>query len=305
VRGALMGLIPSILKKVFNKELYFYTGCSSLGFLENTIWSENLEYSNKKSLRSLISNNLERFFLLNLIFKEATAIFAENSRMKSILIKLGVDQEKIVILPYYVESYFFKKGKDQFQEYNKEKDTFLIGYTGRFQDYDKLDPVFDALYELKLDGYKFLFNLIGDGPNRKKYEEKVSTLGLDNNVKFLGLKNHFDVASLIQKYHCLILPMVEKLMPSTIPIKMLEAIMMGKIVITNKSGNISSLFLGYQKLIVKKLRSNTLKGLIIEIINNYPHYSILANKIREKQLKNRNPEVFKDIIIKTLKKNQI
>lgn len=160
-------------------------------------------------------------------------------------------------------------------DYNKNKDFFSIGYTGRFNLYDLLKPVIDAIYLLKKE-YRIRLYLIGDGINKKKMEEYIRIKGLKENVFFLGSKPHKMVSDLINGYHCLVLPMLNNICPSAVAIKILEGVMKGKIIITTNSGNNVSLFLGNNDLILLEATKEHIAEKIKLVIENYEKYRKLS-----------------------------
>lgn len=144
---------------------------------------------------------------------------------------------------------------------------------------------------MKERNYKILLYLIGDGPNRRFIENLVIKKGLTQNVKFLGSKSHKEVANLIEDYHCLLLPKYNNLLISTMPIKILEGVMKGKIIITTNSGNIISLFLGNNGLILKNaIKENTMHKIKL-VIENYQKYNKISNDISMFQEENHSNSV--------------
>lgn len=85
---------------------------------------------------------------------------------------------------------------------------FVIGHVGRFsyqKNHDFLINVFNEIYKIFP---KTELLLIGDAVNDKSYlnkaKQKVKELGLEENVKFLGMRN--DVPKLMQAMDCFVLP---------------------------------------------------------------------------------------------------
>ena len=136
--------------------------------------------------------------------------------------------------------------------------------------------------------YKILLYLIGDGPNRRFIENLVIKKSLTQNVLFLGSKSHKEVANLIEDYHCLLLPMYNNLFISTIPIKILEGVMKGKIIITTDSGNVISLFLGNTDLILKYTAIESIIQKIKLIIENYEKYRKIAENLSKSHFVKRS-----------------
>lgn len=68
-------------------------------------------------------------------------------------------------------------------EYDPEKRSNEILFIGRLTDKSHLETLLYALENLDKD---IVLNVIGDGPNAKKYKELSKLLGLANRVRFLG-----------------------------------------------------------------------------------------------------------------------
>ncbi len=294
--GSKLAIVPIILKKFCKNKIILRLGCTPLMFVERQAFSQNLDFYTKKSLIKklfyFIEPQIEKFAL-----RYADQLTVENLLSKTIILHFGAKEDKIKIIPYYVQDYFLS-GKNP--EFNNETDYFKIGYTGRFKKYDLLEPVINSISQLKDYGYKVKLYLIGDGPNRYNIENLVKTKNLTKNVIFKGSKSHREVSNLIDNYHCLALLMLNKLCPSTIAIKILEGVMKGKAIITSKSGNNPSLFLKYTDLILTNPSSENIIQKIKLIIENYNKYKEIAEKLgnyhKEIRSKKKNEERLKQIL---------
>ncbi|MHA1394792.1 MAG: glycosyltransferase [Promethearchaeota archaeon] len=284
-RGLKLSLIPIIFKPIFKNRIIVFLGCTPIRFLERKFFSKN------KTTKNILSSDtiLNKIFytiepiLEHFAIKNADKFIVENVKAKKILIINGADSQKIEIIPYYVQDYFIKAKN---LEYDKNKDYFEIGYTGNFQKYDLLIPILEALQLLK-EKYKIRLNLIGDGPQRKLIKSRVKKMRLEECVLFHGSKTHEEVAILIEKFHCILAPMVRFICPSTIAIKILESIMKGKIIITTRSGNNPSLFLGTEELLLDNPSASEIAEKLNLIIERYEYYKQLAIKLRNFHVKFR------------------
>lgn len=80
----------------------------------------------------------------------------------------------------------------------------VIGHVGRFnpqKNHEFLIDIFNEIYKKDKDT---VLLLIGDGYLKKKIEEKVNKLGLDENVKFLGVRE--DITELMQAMDLFLFP---------------------------------------------------------------------------------------------------
>lgn len=84
------------------------------------------------------------------------------------------------------------------------KDSFILGHIGRFAYPKNQSYLVDVFNELcKLHSNSILF-LIGDGEDRKRICEKVIHLGLEQRVRFLGIRS--DISNLLQAMDFFVLP---------------------------------------------------------------------------------------------------
>lgn len=84
------------------------------------------------------------------------------------------------------------------------QNNFVIGHIGRFdpqKNHVFLIEIFNEFFKLEPDAKLML---IGDGKGRKKIEEKVKSLGLEDKVVFTGVRS--DVADLLQAIDVFVFP---------------------------------------------------------------------------------------------------
>lgn len=67
-----------------------------------------------------------------------------------------------------------------------ENKTFTCLFVGLVIKYKNIKFSIDALKLIKQKGHNFIFNIVGDGPDKKYFEKYVLKQGLSENVKFLG-----------------------------------------------------------------------------------------------------------------------
>jgi len=295
-RAPKLALFPIILKKLFHNKVVIRMGCTPVVFIERRAFTRNPEFHTSKNLFKRLFYFLEPHLELYAI-RHADGFTIENERAKNMAIFYGAKPEKIKITPYYVQDYFLNRANLTFE---KKKDFFNIGYTGRFSLYDLLSPIIDAIFLLTEEGYKIKLFLLGDGITRKSMELYVKERGLEENVIFLGSKSHREVSDLINQYHCLVLPMLNNICPSAVAIKILEGVIKAKIIITTDSGNNTSLFLGNNDLILKECTSNLLVEKIKMVYENYDKFNDISINISEYHKKNRSKQIYTEKISELL-----
>jgi glycosyltransferase involved in cell wall biosynthesis len=298
IRATRPGFIPVFLKKVRKHTFILNMGCTPFSTIERTAFYKNPSYKPKHKILTKFLLKLE-FQFEKLLVRNADLIYVENEQAKKIVEKYGGNSLKIVITPYYVQDYFLTTKE---LTYNiKDGKPLIVGYTGRFHKYDKLGPLIDATKLLKDKGFPILIKLVGDGPTKTEIQRKVNNLGINDKVDFLGSQPHEMVSKIIDTEHVLILPMVNNICPSTVPIKMLEGIIKGKVILTNKAGNIKSLFNPYTELVLEDFSDpHMIAEKIIKIAQNYKKYYDIAQILKDKHLKTHNKDFFRKQIVKNL-----
>ncbi len=291
-RAPKLALLPILMNKIFNNKVIIRMGCTPVVFIERRAFARNPEFQYSRNLFKRMFYFLEPHLELYAI-RHADNFIIENQRARNMAIFYGANPEKIKITPYYVEDYFLASEDLNFE---KEKEFFRIGYTGRFSLYDLLPPIIDAVYLLKQQGYKIKLFLIGDGITRDNMEKYVMEKGLKENVIFLGSKPHIEVSNLIEQYHCLVLPMLNNICPSAVAIKILEGVIKGKIIITTYSGNNVSLFLENNDLILKECTSHSIMEKLKLVYENYKKYKTIAQNISTYQKNHRSKQIYKERI---------
>lgn len=92
-----------------------------------------------------------------------------------------------------------------------------VGHIGRFSAVKNHTFLVDVLAEMRREGTDAVLVLAGDGELRHEVERKVSSLGLDASVRFLGLRG--DVPDVIQAFDALVFPSLRE----GIPLSLIEA----------------------------------------------------------------------------------
>ncbi|WP_421875629.1 glycosyltransferase [Marinoscillum sp.] len=113
------------------------------------------------------------------MFEVAHKVMAVSTEMKSDLDALGCDPEKISINPYGPNEEFYKVTPN-YQSQN-------IVSLGRFTEKKAPQVIVEAFARILKTFPDARLRMIGEGELKKKCEEQVIDLGLENQVEFLGL----------------------------------------------------------------------------------------------------------------------
>ena len=220
----------------------------------------------KKSIGYKIWNKIDNFIL-----NRADKLVIISSGIKKDIIERGISNEKIIMLPNGVDTDMFLP-RDKNTEIQKKydlEDKKVILFLGKFQPWEQLDKlveVFDQVRE-KQDDVKLL--LVGDGPEREKVEKEIEKYNLTNDVVITGFVPFDDVS----KYYsvCDVFVMVRPDIPLTelnTPIKPIEAMAMGKVVISTDVGGMREMIEDGKTGFLLPDSIDSIADKIIEVLNN-------------------------------------
>lgn len=94
------------------------------------------------------------------------------------------------------------------------ENTFVIGHVGGFREVKNHAFLLDIFAELQKRRNEAKLLLVGDGPLRSEAEQKVKSLGLENNVIFTGVRS--DVNELMQAMDVFVFPSLYEGLPLTL-----------------------------------------------------------------------------------------
>ncbi len=181
--------------------------------------------------RFTLESNLEA-----MVAKAADQVITITNGLKKELVRRGVDEEKITIIPNAINKERFKVlPLDQsLKEQVGLSNDLTIGYVGSMVGYEGLEELVEALGLLKEEGLAFNFLLIGDGNALPGIRAKVKEVGLSDETFILGQVQHHEV----EAYYTLIdiTPFPRKGLPvceMVSPLKPFEAMAMGKVVLAS------------------------------------------------------------------------
>jgi glycosyltransferase involved in cell wall biosynthesis len=157
-----------------------------------------------------------------LVAKEADRVFVISQALGEYLTKeWGIDPAKVELLPNCVNPETIERAKKMA---GPKPDVFTVGYAGSLLEYEGLDLLVDALAELKKRGTIVHARIIGEGPERKKLEQRAKEAGLNGNIRFLGCLAPDEARARLAETHAVVLPRrssaVSRIIP---PLKLVEA----------------------------------------------------------------------------------
>lgn len=257
------------------KELDEYVGDIDLIIAQNTIPDSILAYwlSKRYSVPFIVNERQQenlvdlqkKIPLLKQVFKKAKRILTPNPSISKRLIK----GRKVELIPHPVESYFFDYKDERSSDGVPE---FIT--VARLLDWKNIDMVIMALSRMKKEGFNFIYNIAGDGPERDKLQELIQKEGLQNNVSLVGFLSHDELLSYYRKANVFILPSY----PETFGRAFIEAAASGCLIVGHKKTGVEGLFTHNESAIfvdkdtiVNELRdffASFQKGSFLYMVNN-------------------------------------
>lgn len=171
-----------------------------------------------------ISNKIiqKTFYKLQKIaYNKADIITAISEDMKDKLIEQGVSTEKInVIVNWYDDTSVKEISWEQnkfVEKYNLEKDKFYVQYAGTMGTNFNPDVILKVAEKLK-EYPNIIFQMIGNGVRKEKFEKEACNLNL-NNIKFYPLQPQEIVSDVYSACSVCIIPLKKGVIGNSVPSK--------------------------------------------------------------------------------------
>ncbi|MDP3987524.1 MAG: glycosyltransferase family 4 protein [Candidatus Levybacteria bacterium] len=172
--------------------------------------------------------------ILRIVLNKATKILVLTSQAKRELVKIGVNQQKIVVYHQWIDQKLFSaKGKNQSRKkLGLPENKFIVLFTGRFVQTKGVNLLLEAAKRVK-DSMQFVF--VGSGP----LKESIKSYSKDNSrIRFVGEIKKEDLPYYYSSADVSIIPSIgaTKRYSEGIPRVMIEAFTCGTPVISTRVG---------------------------------------------------------------------
>lgn len=251
--------------------------CNACGLSKNDVGMFN-KYFTDSYTKSFLVNRYGRMYY-KVIKNSNIQIIVLTKFHKQYLQKLGIDKNRIIIIPNYL---------DLAESKNSNKNFNLV-YAGRVSKEKGINKLITSFQKSKLENWNL--KIIGAGPLLDELTQKNKSF---KNIQFLGEKSNKEVLSIISKSSAVI---TATLLFEGQPTLLCEASHLGIPSIFPKSGGIEEFFpinykLSYQQNnnddLVNKLNSledlENMKKIGLEnqnFINDYLDYDRILNKFKD------------------------
>ncbi|MDV3219803.1 glycosyltransferase family 4 protein [Intrasporangium sp.] len=170
------------------------------------------------------------------VAKEADAVFVITEALGHAMVRLGVPEERIVVVPNGVHAdRFAPRAKDaELERALGLSGKIVIGYAGGFVGYEGLELLLTAVAGLKAERDDFHVVLVGDGARDRALRALARNLRIEDVVTFTGRVGHDVVERYISLFDITPFPRLPVPVCELIsPIKPFEAMAMAKAVVVS------------------------------------------------------------------------
>ena len=198
-------------------------------------------------------------------YKSADKIICYTEQEKSILKKLGIDSDKIVVIHNGIDTNVFTPDK-------REESNNQILWIGRFTPGKGVEYVIDAFGMLVNEYSNLKLLMIGTGPLKEIIEQKIQDLNLSKNIIIKEFIPNSNLPEIYQNSDAFILPSINEGIPRTI----LEAMACGLPVVCTKLPQLTDVVKGCGLLV--PLRDSQA---LVEAVSKIVSDESLAQKVGE------------------------
>ena len=187
------------------------------------------------SLRYRITKALESY-----VFKKAQAVTCICEGLRQDIIKRGVAENKITVIPNAVNIEKFTFGQQADENLKHQlglKGKTVLGFIGSFYAYEGIPLILDALPIILKQQPEIRLLLVGGGPQEQVIKNKVKHLQLESYVIFTGRVPHDQVQDYYNLVDVFVYPrLAMRLTELVTPLKPLEAMAQGRLVVASDVG---------------------------------------------------------------------
>jgi len=215
-------------------------------------------------------------------------VLSKGSR-KKIITEFGISSEKINVIYNGVDMEHFspykikERNNSIRQIYNIPKKNLVVGYVGTFWKWQGVYEMVNAIKNVVKNRKDVSFVLVGDGPELKKIYRLITERGLYNKCFFTGKIPPSQVPKYIECMDILVIPRPSTLETETaVPLKLFEAMSMGKAIIATKVGGIEEIIEdGQTGVLVEPGNSEVLAKAIVGLCEDHGLRKRLGHNARE------------------------
>lgn len=211
-------------------ETFFYFLAVKIKRKPFILWREDWDWNVKSFKRSLVKK------FAGFIGRNVDAVLVPGTKHREFFIKLGVDNEKIFIMPNVSnieqtddDERISKETVNELGLTNKK----VVLFVGRLIDLKGVDYLLHAFVKLKEKLNDAVLLVVGEGPEKNGLMELSHELGLDDNVIFTGNIDNNSLGAYYMLCDVFVLPSITTYFADACPLVVNEAMYFGKPVVTS------------------------------------------------------------------------
>lgn len=248
------GIASLFLGKIFKKPVILTVHGSDIN-----------EFPKKKALRRLIVYTLNH----------VNHVIAVSESLKQNVIKLGIDERKITVIPNGYNSTLFKliDKKNCRTQLDIPQDKKILLFIGNLIDVKGVNYLIEAMNEIIEHEKRILLIIVGDGSGKDKFKLLTQKYDLGDYIKFAGPQKHTEIPIWLNACDLFVLPSINE----GFGVVLIEAAACGKPVVASNVGGIPEASNPIARKLVPAKNSHALAISILEMLNsNFDPIEIVA-----------------------------
>jgi glycosyltransferase involved in cell wall biosynthesis len=218
------------------------------------------------------------------MLKTCNRIIVHSIRTRNNIMKLGVNFEKITLVPLGVDEIFLDNNITEIRYKKKNENIKLITVANLENKCKRIDVLINAVKKLIDIGYSIQLTIVGDGILKNVLKKLADNLAIKDHVLFTGNLSSDQIKRLLLMNDIFIMPSNRE----SFGIALIEALALGLVVVASDNvGAVSDLELfGINLVVFKSDDIEELTEKIANIINNFNYYKqfIKGNSIITKRI---------------------
>jgi len=243
-------------------------------------------------------------------FDKANKIFAVSTYTKKLLVKKGMDESKIVVVPNGTDPKRFNPDVDFYdlvERYNL-RDKKIIFSVSRLVERKNFGIVIEIMPEILKDVPDAVYIIGGTGPMRENWEKMAEEKGVKDKVLFVGYISDDELPKYYAMCDVFVMPSMELEERGEVEgfgIAFLEANACGKPVVGGRSGGIEDAIInGETGFLVNPNSRKEIKETILKILKNLSIAKSMGKKGRERVEKELNWSNITKKLLKEIAENE-
>ena len=133
----------------------------------------------------------------NYTYRNAEKIIVISDEFKTNILKKGVPEEKIVVIPNWIDSNAVypvnREDNILFDRFNLQRDKFYVCYSGNIGHSQNIDMLLEAADRIQRINKEIIFIIIGEGAEKENFLDQIEKKKI-NNVKVFPFQPYDDIA---------------------------------------------------------------------------------------------------------------